>query len=107
MRYLPAEDSADCLRPHGSRNTGRSALSRTESVAGTVPRTDLKRGGSTLLLITYLCVHQNNCSSLYSMCKQATKIVSNEMLQTHVNILHPENTVPRASVTLQKMDLWP
>ena len=59
------------------------------------------------MLIVYLCVHQNNCSSLYSMCKQATKIVSNEMRQTHVNIFHPENTVPRASVTLQKMDLCP
>ena len=42
------------------------------------------------------------------LCKQATKIVSKEMLQTHVDIFHSENTEPYVSIQkLQKMNLHP
>ena len=51
--------------------------------------------------------YEEPCALLTTEAARALKTVSNEMLQTHVHIFHPENTVPRASVTLQKMDLCP
>ena len=74
-----------------------------------VSRTGLRRTGLTVLLIVIYISGGIRITVACSarICKQAAKTVSNVMLQTHVHIFHPENTVPRASVTLQKMDLCP
>ena len=70
-------------------------------MASTIPRTGLKTMGLTLLLIIiYIFVGIKiivACSA--RICKQTTKIVSKEMLQTHVDIFHSENTVPKCMDT--------
>ena len=42
----------------------------------------------------YLCGLQNNCSLFAHICKQTTKTVTKDMLQTHVNLIHSKNIVP-------------
>ena len=61
--------------------------------------------GLTLLIITYIFVGIKiivACSA--QIRKRATEIVSKEMLQTHVDIVHSENVSLKK---LQKMDLNP
>ena len=63
-------------------------------------------GLTLLLIIIYICVGIKiivACSPC--ICKQATKIVSKEMLQIHVNIFHSNNMVPYVSMKLQKTHL--
>ena len=78
-------------------------------MASTVPSTGLKRMGLTLLLIIIYIFGGIKiivaCSAC--ICKQATKMVSKEMLQTHVNIFHSKNTTPYVSTKLQKTDFHP
>ena len=79
-------------------------------MASTIPRTGLKRMGLTLLLIIiYILVGIKiivACSA--RICKQATKTVNKEMLQTHVYFFHSKNTKPFVSMKkLQKTDLCP
>ena len=66
-------------------------------------------GLTLLLIIIYIFVGIKiivACSA--HIYKWATKIVSKEMLQTHVDIFHSENTVPYVSMKkLQKTDLHP
>ena len=66
-------------------------------------------GLTLLLIIIYIFVGIKiivACSA--HICKQATKTVSKEMLQTHADIFHSENTASYVSTKkLQKMDLHP
>ena len=55
-------------------------------------------GLTLLLIIIYIFVDIKiivACSA--HICKQATKIVSKEMLQTHVDIFQSENTSPMSA----------
>ena len=62
---------------------------------------------TVLHIIIYIFVGIRTACSDH-ICKQETKIVSKEMLETHVDIFHSENTVPYVSTKkLQKMDLAP
>ena len=79
-------------------------------MATTILRTGLKRIGLTLLLkIMYIFVGFKRIVACFALiCKLATKIVSKEMLQTHVDISHPENRAPYVSMKkLQKSHLCP
>ena len=65
-------------------------------------------GLTLLLIIIYIFVGIKiivACSA--RICKWATIIVSEEMLQTHVNIFHSKNMVPYVSMKLQKTDFHP
>ena len=66
-------------------------------------------GLTLLLIVIYIFLGIKiivACSAC--ICKQATKIVSKEMLQTHVDIFSPENMEPYVSMkNLQKTDLHP
>ena len=78
-------------------------------MANTVPSTGLKRTGLTLLLIIICIFGGIKIIVACSACiyKQATKMVSKEMLQTHVNIFHSKNTTPYVSMKLQETDFHP
>ena len=66
-------------------------------------------GLTLLLIIIYIFVSIKlivTCSA--HICNRATKIVSKEMLQTHVDVFHSENTAPYVNMKkLQKVDLRP
>ena len=70
---------------------------------------DERMGLTLLLIIIYIFVGIRIIVAWSAhICKQATKIVSKEMLQTHVEIFHSENTTLYVSMKkLQKMDLHP
>lgn len=63
-------------------------------MAGTILRTGLKRAGLTLLLIITSIFLGKIVVACSVYVKWATKIVSPEMLQLHVDIFYSENTVP-------------
>ena len=66
--------------------------------------------GLTLLLIIIYIFVGIKIIVAYSdcICKQATKTVSKEILQTHVDILHSKTLTPFLSMKqLQKTDLHP
>ena len=75
---------------HNSHGIHYSILSNTEPMGSVILRTGLKRMGLTLLLII-ICISVGikmivACSAC--ICKQATKIVTKKMPQTHVDIFH-------------------
>ncbi len=68
-------------------------------MASTIPRTGLKRMGLTILLIIIYIFVGLKIIVAYSadISKQATKTVSKEMLQTHVDISHSKNMAPTSA----------
>ncbi|EPY79974.1 hypothetical protein CB1_000877009 [Camelus ferus] len=88
------------LFPPGAQSSSVRAL----------PSSGLWRMAVTVLfMITYISVAIKAivaCSA--HMCKQATKIVSKEMLQTHTDAFHSDNTVPHISMKiLHEVDVGP
>ena len=95
-------------RPDCSPDINWSDLSNNEAMVSTIPRTGLKRMGLALLLILiYILVGINEIAACsVDICKQATKTISKERLQSHVSIFHFKNTVPYVCMKkLQKTDL--
>ena len=107
---IPKTKKLTAWWPDCSHDISCSILSSTETMASTIPRTGpMKMGLTLLLIIIYIFVGIKIIAACSAhICKQATKIVSKEMLQIQVDIFHSENMVLYVSMKkLQKTDLWP